>query len=111
MALFKKKSNAKQSCCGDVSTDKITQAQAMQNESTGIKILGSGCKKCNELEANTKAALAQLGMDTVIEHITDFAVIASYGIMTTPALVVGKKVVSYGKVLNTDEIVRLLKKR
>ena len=56
------------------------------------------------------AALQQLGMDTDMEHITDFAQIAAYGVMTTPALVVDGKVVSYGKVLKTDEIVAILKK-
>jgi small redox-active disulfide protein 2 len=75
-----------------------------------IKILGSGCKKCNELEANTKAALGELGMDTAIDHITDFAAIAAYGVMSTPALVVDGKVVSFGKVLKKPEIINLLKK-
>ena len=37
-----------------------------------IKVLGSGCSKCNELEKNTVEALTELGMDTAIEHVTDF---------------------------------------
>ena len=74
-----------------------------------IIILGSGCAKCNELEANTKAALVKLGLLTDIEHVKDFAKIASYGVMTTPALVKDNKVLSYGRVLSTDEIVELLK--
>lgn len=41
---------------------------------------------------------------------TDFAEIAAYGVMTTPALVVDGKVVSYGKVLKTEEVVLLLQK-
>ena len=76
----------------------------------GVKVLGSGCAKCNALEAATKTALEQLGMDTTIEHVTDFAKIASYGVMSTPALVVDGKVVSYGKVLKTEEVVAILKK-
>ena len=75
-----------------------------------VKVLGSGCAKCNELEKNVKSALEQLGMDTTIEHVTDFNVIAAYGVMTTPALVVDGKVVSYGKVLKVDEAVKLLQK-
>lgn len=111
MALFGKKKEKEQgSCCGNVSAEAITQAQAAQGEGAAVKILGSGCKKCNELEANTKAALAQLGMDTSVDHVTDFSVIAAYGVMTTPALVVGKKVMSTGKVLKVDEIVKLLQK-
>jgi len=76
---------------------------------SNIKILGSGCAKCNQLEANTVEALKQLGMDTSIEHVTDFAQIATYGVMQTPAIVVENKVISYGKVLKTDEIIQLLK--
>ena len=55
-------------------------------------------------------ALAELGMDTEIEHVTDFAKIAAYGVMTTPALVVDGKVVSYGKVLKKDEAKALIQK-
>ena len=73
-------------------------------------MLGSGCAKCNALEDAVRAALAELGRDTAIEHVTDFAQIAAYGVMTTPALVVNGKVVSYGKVLKEDEAKALLQK-
>lgn len=75
-----------------------------------VKILGSGCDKCNALEAAAREALETLGMDTAMEHVTDFSQIAAYGVMTTPALVVDGKVLSYGKVLKTDEVISLLKK-
>ena len=84
-----------------------------ENAKTGgarVKVLGSGCAKCGALEAATKEALAKLGMDTTIDHVTDFSQIAAYGVMSTPALVVDGKVVSYGKVLKTDEVVKLLQK-
>ena len=68
----------------------------------------SGCAKCNELEQATREALAELGMDTAIAHVTDFAQIAAYGVMTTPALVVDGKVVSYGKVLSKDQVKALI---
>ena len=45
-----------------------------------------------------------------IEHITDFAEIASYGVMSTPALVFNGEVISYGKVLTADEVKALLSK-
>ena len=85
-------------------------AQTANAQDASIKILGSGCAKCNALEASTKAALEKLGMDAAIDHVTDFAKIAAYGVMTTPALVVDGKVVSYGKVLKTEEVVSLLNK-
>ncbi len=84
--------------------------KAAKEAGASVKVLGGGCAKCNQLEAATQEALTALGMDTTIEHVTDFAVIATYGVMSTPALVVDGKVVSYGKVLKKDEVVSLLKK-
>lgn len=86
------------------------KAEHPNTEGASIKVLGSGCSNCNKLEAATVEALEQLGMDTTIEHVRDFAQIASYGVMSTPALVVDGKVVSYGKVLKTDEVVAILRK-
>ena len=54
-------------------------------------------------EGAVRSALEELGMDTTIDHVTDFAQIAAYGVMSTPALVVDGKVASYGKVLSKDE--------
>ncbi|MDL2228933.1 thioredoxin family protein [Treponema sp. OttesenSCG-928-L16] len=114
MALFKKKKAEQTGCgcggCCDLNAEGVQNAQASLSEGAAVKVLGSACKKCSELEANTKAALAHLGMDTAIDHVTDFARIAAYGVMTTPALVVDGKVVAYGKVLKTDEVVKLLQK-
>ncbi len=115
MALFglgKKKEVTKEACCcgGNCDAESMAKAKAAQNEGASVKILGSGCAKCNELEANTKAALEQLGMDTEIDHVTDFTQIASYGVMSTPALVVDGKVVAFGKVLKTEEIVKIMQK-
>lgn len=113
MALFGKKSkNEGTSCCcgGNCDAESMAKAENAKTEGSGVKVLGSGCAKCNQLEAATKAALEQLGMDTTIDHVTDFSQIAAYGVMTTPALVVDGKVVSYGKVLKTDEVVKILQK-
>lgn len=114
MALFGKKKNKETTnagCCGgnccDESKEKVEVA-APKSEASGVKVLGSGCAKCNQLEAATKMALEQLGMDTTIDHVTDFVEIAAYGVMSTPALVVDGKVVSYGKVLKTEEVVKIL---
>ncbi len=95
-------------CCGNIDSESVEKAKTSLAEGASVKVLGSGCKKCNELEAATKAALENLGMDTAIDHVTDFAAIASYGVMTTPALVVDGKVVSFGKVLKVDEVEKIL---
>lgn len=73
-----------------------------------IKILGSGCKKCITLTENTKSALSVTGIEAKIIKVTDFAEIASFGVMSTPALVIDDTVVSFGKVLAPKEIVKIL---
>ncbi len=82
--------------------------QTESNKNCPVKILGSGCDKCKALEAAAKEALAELGREPEVEHVTDFAKIAQYGVMQTPALVSNGKVLSYGKVLNKDEAKKLL---
>ena len=74
-----------------------------------IKVLGSGCPNCKVLEANTKKALEELKIKADVEKVTDITKIMGYGVMSTPALVVNEKVVSYGRVLSPDEIKKLLK--
>ena len=111
MSLFgfgrKKESEEKNTCgCG---AKNMCQAETAMNGSA-VKVLGSGCEKCNALEAAAKEALAELGMDTSIDHVTDFAQIAAYGVMSTPALVIDGRVVSFGKVLKKDNVIAILKK-
>ena len=96
-------------CCGGCTPEAMSHAEA-KKASGGVKVLGSGCAKCNALERAAREALAELGMDTAIDHVTDFAQIAAYGVMSTPALVVDGKVVSYGKVLKKDEAMALIQK-
>lgn len=100
------------SCCcgGNCNSDTMAAAEEAKTEGASIKVLGSGCAKCNQLEEAAKAALEQLGMDSTIDHVTDFSQIAAYGVMSTPALVVDGKVVSYGKVLKKEEVVTILQK-
>lgn len=110
MKLFgKKNEETKSCCCNNVNEASMKQAEAVKM-TNGIKVLGSGCAKCNDLEKATLAALIDLNLDTTIEHVTDFAQIATYGVMSTPALVIDGKVVSYGKVLKKEEVIAILKK-
>ena len=74
-----------------------------------VKVLGGGCSKCETLLANAKEAIEKSGVKAEVEYITDFAVIASYGIMSTPALMVDEKIVSMGKVLKSSDIEKYLK--
>ena len=73
-----------------------------------VKILGSGCTNCRNLEAATRTALEQLGLDAEIEKVTDPGEIASWGVMTTPALVVDDEVVLAGRVPAPAQVAALL---
>lgn len=74
-----------------------------------VKVLGGGCSKCETLLANTKEAIATLNLEAEVEYITDLSIIAGYGIMSMPALIVDEKIVSMGKVLKPSDIQSLLK--
>ena len=73
-----------------------------------IKILGTGCTNCKTLQKNVEICLSQMGLEVNIEKVTDMIDIMSYGIMRTPGFVINNKVVSYGKLLNTAEIKKLI---
>ena len=103
MGLFgkKKKETAACGCAGGCNAPAV-------DTSRGVFVLGGGCAKCNELEASVRAALAELGRQEEVGHVTDFMQIAALGVMTTPALLVDGKVLSSGRVLNKEEAKALL---
>lgn len=74
-----------------------------------LKILGSGCSNCQTLEQRTREALAALGLDARIEHVTDPGEIASYGVLRTPGLVRDDDVLVSGRVPTAREIGELLR--
>ena len=90
-------------CCGAAAG-----SSAAPETERAVKVLGSGCEKCQALEKAAVAALTELSRDPAVEHVTDFAKIAQFGVMQTPALVVDGRVVSYGRVLTKDEVKALL---
>ena len=73
-----------------------------------IKILGTGCPKCKQLEENTKKAVEQSSNQITIEKVDQIKDIMNYGVMATPALVIDEVVKSAGKLLSPDEIVKLI---
>lgn len=73
-----------------------------------IKVLGPGCANCTNLERVTREAIADLGLDASIEKVTDYAQIAGYGVMSTPALVIDETVVVSGRVPTRAEVTQLL---
>jgi len=112
MSLFRKKKEEKEmvkeqsncTCGGTCNEESVEAAKENLSSGASVKVLGSGCDKCNALEKNVKEALSELGMTDEIDQI------AAMGVMSTPALVIDNKVVSMGKVLSKDEVIKALKK-
>lgn len=70
-----------------------------------IKILGSGCPNCQRLEKETRTALDDASIQYELTKVTDYADIAGYGVVSTPALVINEEVVSSGRIPRHAQIV------
>lgn len=73
-----------------------------------IKVLGPGCAKCKATADLITRVAAESGKAVQIEKIEDMRQIVSFGVMTTPAVVLGGKVVHKGSVPSHDQVVSWL---
>jgi small redox-active disulfide protein 2 len=73
-----------------------------------LQILGTGCAKCNQLAASTKAAADRLGLDYELEKVTDFIRFAELGVMVTPALLVDGKLKVAGRIPSDADLEKML---
>ncbi len=73
-----------------------------------LQVLGPGCPKCVELAKRTQEAANALGGDFEVEKVSDLKQIMSFGIFTTPALVVDGEVKVVDQVPSVDEIKKLI---
>jgi len=74
-----------------------------------IEVFGPGCAKCETLLKHAKHAAEQSGGEHQVVKVSDYAVMAARGVLSTPALAVDGQLKSQGKVVSSDEILALLK--
>jgi small redox-active disulfide protein 2 len=75
-----------------------------------IKILGTGCAKCKQLEKVVREAVDEMGLDATVVKVTELADIMEYGIMSTPGLVVDGEVRLAGRLPKLAEVRSILER-
>lgn len=75
-----------------------------------IKVLGTGCAKCKSLEKLTNDVVAETGVAATVEKVEDILKIMQFGVMSTPALVIDKKVVLSGRLPSASELKEIILK-
>ncbi len=73
-----------------------------------IKVIGTGCDKCDKLYDNTKLALDELGLNIEIEMVEDLIAMVKLGVMSTPSLMIDGKLVVSGQVVKKEKIIKIL---
>ena len=74
-----------------------------------IKVIGTGCDKCDTLYKNVQTAIKELDVDAEIEKVEDLIDNVKLGVMTSPSLMVDGKLVISGRVAKKEELVKLLR--
>ena len=73
-----------------------------------IKILGTGCKKCDTVTKLTKEIINENNLDATIEKVENMKDIMGYGIMATPGIVIDEAVVSSGTVPSKKKLKKMI---
>lgn len=73
-----------------------------------IKILGTGCPKCQSMTGVVKDVVSENNIDATIEKVEDIMEIITFNVMTTPALVIDNVITIKGRVPSKDEVLALL---
>jgi len=73
-----------------------------------IKILGTGCPKCQSMTGVVKDVVSENNIDASVEKVEDIMEIIKFNVMTTPALVIDDVITIKGRVPSKDEVKALL---
>lgn len=69
-----------------------------------VKVLGTGCANCRNTAAVIEAVAKERGAEITLEKVEDLPSIMSYGVMSTPGVVIDGKVVHAGGVPNRSKV-------
>ncbi len=69
-----------------------------------VKVLGSGCANCNTTQRLIEAVCRENEIEINLEKIEDMTEIMSYGIMSTPGVVIDGKIAHAGGVPDKKSI-------
>lgn len=89
-------------CCG--------RPQSVCNYIARVKIIGNGDEDQIKQYAAVNKAIDKIGMAIELDNILDMEKLSYYGATKTPAIVIGSKLVSEGKVIDSDEAEKLIRK-
>ncbi|MCR3956823.1 MAG: thioredoxin family protein [Gudongella sp.] len=73
-----------------------------------IKILGTGCDKCDKAFDNAQKAVNELGESVVVEKVEDLVTMIKYGILTTPGIVVDEEVLATGRIPTVEDFKNII---
>jgi small redox-active disulfide protein 2 len=73
-----------------------------------IKILGTGCAKCHQLEQVARDVVKELAVNATVEEVKDMKKIMTYPILMTPGLVINEELVCSGKVPSKAEVTQMI---
>ena len=73
-----------------------------------IKILGTGCPKCQSMTGVVKDVVSENNIEASIEKVEDIMEIIKFNVMSTPALVIDDFIAIKGRVPSKDEVLALL---
>jgi small redox-active disulfide protein 2 len=73
-----------------------------------IKILGTGCARCHQLEQAARDVVKELAIEATVEEVKDIKKIMNYHVLATPGLVINEELVCSGKVPSKAEVTQFI---
>ncbi len=73
-----------------------------------IKVLGTGCPKCNKLENMVNEVIKDLNAAATVTKVKDINDIAKAGVMLTPALMINGDIKLTGKLPSKEDLTKMI---